>query len=99
MAIIDEQHRIGVEHRAALGEKGERPDTLLMSATPIPRSLALTMYGDLDVSVLDERPPGRQPVTTLLRNASAHVKVMAFLARELEKGRLGSIGTTSIVWS
>ena len=91
LAIIDEQHRFGVEHRAALGEKGERPDTLLMSATPIPRSLALTLYGDLDVSVLDERPPGRQPVTTLLRNASAHDKVMAFLDRELEKGRQGYI--------
>jgi ATP-dependent DNA helicase RecG len=91
IAIIDEQHRFGVEHRAALGEKGERPDTLLMSATPIPRSLALTLYGDLDVSVLDERPPGRQPVTTLLRNASAHDKVMAFLDRELEKGRQGYI--------
>jgi ATP-dependent DNA helicase RecG len=91
LAIIDEQHRFGVEHRAALGEKGEQPDTLLMSATPIPRSLALTLYGDLDVSVLDERPPGRQPVTTLLRNASAHEKVMAFLNRELEKGRQGYI--------
>ena len=91
LAIIDEQHRFGVEHRAALGEKGEQPDTLLMSATPIPRSLALTLYGDLDVSVLDERPPGRQPVTTLLRNTSAHNKVMTFLDRELEKGRQGYI--------
>ena len=91
LAIIDEQHRFGVEHRAALGEKGERPDTLLMSATPIPRSLALTLYGDLDVSVLDERPPGRQPVTTLLRKASSHDKVMAFLEREVAKGRQGYI--------
>ena len=91
LAIIDEQHRFGVEHRAALGEKGEQPDTLLMSATPIPRSLALTLYGDLDVSLLDERPPGRQPVTTLLRNASAHEKVMTFLNRELENGRQGYI--------
>jgi ATP-dependent DNA helicase RecG len=91
LAIIDEQHRFGVEHRAALGEKGERPDTLLMSATPIPRSLALTLYGDLDVSVLDERPPGRRPVTTLLRKASSHDKVMAFLDREVAKGRQGYI--------
>lgn len=91
LAVVDEQHRFGVEHRAALGEKGERPDALLMSATPIPRSLALTMYGDLDVSSLDERPPGRQPVTTILRNASAHDRVMAFLDRELEKGRQGYI--------
>ena len=91
LAIVDEQHRFGVEHRAALGEKGERPDTLLMSATPIPRSLALTLYGDLDVSVLDERPPGRRPVTTLLRKASSHDKVMAFLDREVAKGRQGYI--------
>ncbi|HEX6313241.1 MAG TPA: ATP-dependent DNA helicase RecG [Gemmatimonadaceae bacterium] len=91
LAIIDEQHRFGVEHRAALGGKGEQPDTLLMSATPIPRSLALTLYGDLDVSILDERPPGRQPVTTLLRKASSHDKVMAFLERELGKGRQGYI--------
>jgi ATP-dependent DNA helicase RecG len=91
LAIVDEQHRFGVEHRAALGEKGERPDTLLMSATPIPRSLALTLYGDLDVSVLDERPPGRQPVTTLLRKTSSHDKVMAFLDREVAKGRQGYI--------
>jgi len=91
LSIIDEQHRFGVEHRAALSEKGDHPDTLLMSATPIPRSLALTLYGDLDVSVLDERPPGRQPVTTLLRKASSHDKVMAFLDREVAKGRQGYI--------
>jgi ATP-dependent DNA helicase RecG len=91
LAIVDEQHRFGVEHRAALGEKGEQPDTLLMSATPIPRSLALTLYGDLDVSLLDERPPGRRPVTTLLRKASSHDKVMTFLNREIAKGRQGYI--------
>ena len=91
LSIIDEQHRFGVEHRAALSEKGDHPDTLLMSATPIPRSLALTLYGDLDVSVLDERPPGRHPVTTLLRKASSHDKVMAFLDREVAKGRQGYI--------
>jgi len=91
LAIVDEQHRFGVEHRAALGGKGENPDMLLMSATPIPRSLALTLYGDLDVSVLDERPPGRKPVTTLLRKASQHDKVMAFLDREVGKGRQGYV--------
>ena len=90
LAIIDEQHRFGVEHRRALverGRKGEKPDVLLMSATPIPRSLALTMYGDLDVSILDERPPGRQPVTTALRPESARDKVLHFIARQLEAGR------------
>jgi ATP-dependent DNA helicase RecG len=84
---IDEQHRFGVEQRAALGAKGETPDTLLMSATPIPRSLALTMYGDLDISVLDERPPGRQPITTVLRPGSARDRILQFVDREVEKGR------------
>jgi ATP-dependent DNA helicase RecG len=87
LAVIDEQHRFGVEQRAALGAKGSRPDVLLLSATPIPRSLALTLYGDLDVSVLDERPPGRQPVTTALRPGSARERVLTFIDREVEKGR------------
>ena len=87
LAVIDEQHRFRVEQRAALGEKGSRPDVLLLSATPIPRSLALTLYGDLDVSVLDERPPGRQPVTTALRPGSARERVLGFIDREVEKGR------------
>ena len=84
---IDEQHRFGVEQRAAISAKGESPDVLLMSATPIPRSLALTLYGDLDVSTLDERPAGRQPVTTVMRPESARARVMDFVARETEKGR------------
>jgi ATP-dependent DNA helicase RecG len=84
---IDEQHRFGVEHRAAISAKGDSPDVLLMSATPIPRSLALTMYGDLDVSTLDERPAGRQPVTTVMRPESARERVLQFVARETEKGR------------
>ncbi|MFN2636220.1 MAG: ATP-dependent DNA helicase RecG [Gemmatimonadaceae bacterium] len=84
---IDEQHRFGVEQRAAISSKGEAPDILLMSATPIPRSLALTMYGDLDVSTLDERPAGRQPVTTVMRPESARDRVLEFVARETEKGR------------
>jgi ATP-dependent DNA helicase RecG len=87
LAVIDEQHRFGVEHRAALGAKGDAPDVLLLSATPIPRSLALTVYGDLDVSTLDERPPGRQPITTVLRPESARDRVLGFLRAELEKGR------------
>ncbi len=84
---IDEQHRFGVEQRAAISAKGDSPDVLLMSATPIPRSLALTMYGDLDVSTLDERPAGRQPVTTVMRPESARERVLEFVARETEKGR------------
>jgi len=84
---IDEQHRFGVEQRAAISGKGESPDVLLMSATPIPRSLALTIYGDLDVSTLDERPAGRQPVTTVMRPESARERVLEFVARETEKGR------------
>jgi ATP-dependent DNA helicase RecG len=87
LVIIDEQHRFGVEQRATLGGKGQAPDVLLMSATPIPRSLALTLYGDLDVSVLDERPPGRQPVTTVHRAESARGKVMDFANAQLDAGR------------
>ncbi|MGH7664992.1 MAG: ATP-dependent DNA helicase RecG [Gemmatimonadaceae bacterium] len=87
LAVIDEQHRFGVEQRAALGSKGETPDVLLLSATPIPRSLALTLYGDLELSVLDERPPGRLPITTVIRPESARERVLAFVRRELERGR------------
>ncbi len=86
-AAIDEQHRFGVEQRAALGAKGNDPDVLLMSATPIPRSLALTLYGDLDVSVLDERPPGRKPVTTALRPESGRERVLQFIDSQVAKGR------------
>jgi ATP-dependent DNA helicase RecG len=84
---IDEQHRFGVEQRAALAKKGQTPDVLLLSATPIPRSLALTVYGDLDVSTLDERPPGRQPVTTVLRRERGREKVLAFVRSQVEEGR------------
>jgi ATP-dependent DNA helicase RecG len=87
LAVVDEQHRFGVEQRKALGQKGESPDVLLLSATPIPRSLALTVYGDLDVSVIDERPPGRQPVTTVMRSESSRERVLEFVDREVEKGR------------
>jgi ATP-dependent DNA helicase RecG len=87
LAVVDEQHRFGVEQRLALGKKGERPDVLLMSATPIPRSLALTVYGDLDVSVLDELPPGRQAVTTVRRLEKSRNKVYDFIDAQVEKGR------------
>ena len=87
LVVVDEQHRFGVEQRKALAAKGESPDVLLMTATPIPRSLALTLYGDLDLSILDERPPGRQPITTALRPEVARDKVLEFVNRELGKGR------------
>ena len=84
---VDEQHRFGVEQRKAIAAKGEAPDVLLMTATPIPRSLALTAYGDLDLSVLDERPPGRQPVLTAMRGESGRTRVLSFIDRQLEEGR------------
>jgi len=84
---VDEQHRFGVEQRKALAAKGEAPDVLLMTATPIPRSLALTLYGDLDLSVLDERPPGRKPIMTAMRHESARERVLLFVDRQLGLGR------------
>jgi len=87
LVIVDEQHRFGVEQRALLGAKGQSPDVLLMSATPIPRSLALTLYGDLDVTVLDERPPGRMPISTAMRAEAGRAKVMNFLNAQLSAGR------------
>jgi ATP-dependent DNA helicase RecG len=87
LAVVDEQHRFGVEQRKALGAKGEAPDVLLMTATPIPRSLALTLYGDLDLSILDERPPGRLPVTTAMRPDAARERVLQFVDREVAAGR------------
>ena len=87
LVVVDEQHRFGVKQRLALAEMGTSADMLVMSATPIPRSLALTLYGDLDVSVLDERPPGRRAVRTALRYESARAKVLEFVREEVAKGR------------
>lgn len=87
LAVVDEQHRFGVRQRMALSEQGTNPDVLVMSATPIPRSLALTLYGDLDISVLNERPPGRQPIRTVLRNDSARPKVLEFIREQVRAGR------------
>ena len=87
LVVVDEQHRFGVEQRKALAAKGESPDVLLMTATPIPRSLALTLYGDLDLSVLDERPPGRQAITTALRPEVARARVLEFVTGQLAQGR------------
>ena len=86
-AIVDEQHRFGVVQRFKLFEKGIKPDVLVMTATPIPRTLALTIYGDLDVSIIDELPPGRQPVLTKRVSETAIEKVWEFVAREIEQGR------------
>ncbi|HEV2129864.1 MAG TPA: ATP-dependent DNA helicase RecG [Longimicrobiaceae bacterium] len=87
MVVVDEQHRFGVRQRLALTRMGDNPDVLVMSATPIPRSLALTLYGDLDVSILDERPPGRQPVRTVLRNERARGRVFEFIREQVRAGR------------
>lgn len=88
IVIIDEQHRFGVEQRAKLWLKAEiPPHILVMTATPIPRTLAMTAYGDLDYSVIDELPPGRQPVTTVHRYESRRSAVMSFLRSEIDKGR------------
>jgi ATP-dependent DNA helicase RecG len=87
LAVIDEQHRFGVEQRAALVEKGDAPDVLLLTATPIPRSLALTWYGDLDVTQIRERPPGRGSVKTALRTDAARAKIYEFIRSECAAGR------------
>jgi ATP-dependent DNA helicase RecG len=86
LAIIDEQHRFGVAQRQALLEKGRAPHLLVMTATPIPRSLALSLYGDLDVSVLDEMPPGRRPVRTVLRDDASRGRLFEFLRKEIAEG-------------
>ena len=91
LAVVDEQHRFGVRQRMALADREPAPDLLLMSATPIPRSLAMTLYGDLDLSVLDELPPGRTPVRTFLRGPAGRDEVYEFVRRELDAGRQGYI--------
>jgi len=89
VCVIDEQHRFGVMQRAALQQKGRdaRPDVLVMTATPIPRTLALTVYGDLDVSVLDELPPGRQPIKTVSIKPAQRTRAYKFILDEVKKGR------------
>lgn len=87
LVVTDEQHRFGVNQRAALGNKGEHPHLLVMSATPIPRTLALMIYGDLDVSVIDELPPGRQSIETFAVPSSYHARIYAFIEKLLAEGR------------
>jgi len=88
LAIIDEQHRFGVAQRAKLWRKNNiPPNILVMTATPIPRTLAMTAYGDLDLSVIDELPPGRKPITTLHRKDSNRLAIFQFIREEITKGR------------
>ncbi len=87
LAVVDEQHRFGVRQRLELGQKGRRADVLVMTATPIPRSLALAQYGDMDVSVLDEKPPGRQPIKTALVSTERMDDVVARLRAAVAEGR------------
>jgi len=86
LAVVDEQHRFGVEQRAALRQKGYNPHLLVMTATPIPRTLALTLYGDMDLSVIDELPPGRQQVRTHVVRPSQREKAYAFVRQQVQQG-------------
>jgi ATP-dependent DNA helicase RecG len=87
LVVTDEQHRFGVAQRAALAAKGDRPHLLVMSATPIPRTLALMIYGDLDVSVMDELPPGRQIIDTFAVPGSYHQRIYTFIDKQVAAGR------------
>ena len=88
LVVIDEQHRFGVAQRARMWRKNTTPPhVLIMTATPIPRTLAMTFYGDLDVSVIDELPPGRKPITTVHRQDEQRLRVFGFMREEIEKGR------------
>ncbi len=91
--IIDEQHRFGVEQRSRLYAKGDNPDLLVMTATPIPRTLTLTLYGDLDISTIDSLPSGRQPIQTVWRTGDALEKVYQYILDDVNKG-----GQTYIVY-
>lgn len=87
LVITDEQHRFGVRQRALLGQKGENPDVLVMTATPIPRTMALFIYGDLDISVIDELPPGRQKIDTFVVRPKIRQRIYNFVRKEIKAGR------------
>lgn len=87
LVVTDEQHRFGVNQRSKLLDKGNNPHLLVMSATPIPRTLGLIIYGDLDISIIDELPPGRQEIDTLLIDSSKRQRALGFIQREIQRGR------------
>ncbi len=91
LVVTDEQHRFGVGQRAALGQKGQNPHTLVMSATPIPRTLALIIYGDLDISVLDEMPPGRKKIETYCISGEIRQRAYAYVKKHIDRGMQGYI--------
>ncbi|MBQ1186454.1 MAG: ATP-dependent DNA helicase RecG [Clostridia bacterium] len=91
LVITDEQHRFGVKQRAALKDKGNAPHILVMSATPIPRTLALIMHGDLDISIIDEYPKGRQPIDTYCVDTTFRTRIYNFIKKHIEEGRQGYI--------
>lgn len=87
LVITDEQHRFGVRQRLKLSEKGQTPDVIVMTATPIPRTLALILYGDMDISIIDELPPGRQPIKTNAVDSSYHPRIYQFIDKHVREGR------------
>lgn len=87
LVITDEQHRFGVQQRALLAQKGENPDVIVMTATPIPRTLALILYGDLDISIIDELPPGRKPIKTYAVDESMRYRINRFITQKVSEGR------------
>lgn len=94
--VTDEQHRFGVNQRILLSQKGDNPHVLVMTATPIPRTLALILYGDLDISIIDELPPGRQEIDTRAVNTSYRSRIYTFIKKELDKGRQAYVVCPSI---
>ena len=87
LVITDEQHRFGVRQRLKLAEKGQLPDVMVMTATPIPRTLALILYGDMDISIIDELPPGRQPIKTNAVSSDYHPRIYRFIEKQIQEGR------------